>query len=202
MTKLKKLKYVPKYDLSQIFNAKNATIRPPFTWYTLIATWFYVGRIPIMPGTLGSLAVYPIYYLVINTASTLHVVHMFWVWFLALFFIGWYAVFKFEENTATHDHRSVVIDEVLGMLLVFCFCFHQSYSLAKILYKVIDINPLYLSFLIMFVIFRYFDISKPFFIRYIEKLRSSISVILDDLVAAVFTALTINICEGILSRFF
>ena len=51
----KKLKYVPKYDLSHIVNAKNSAIKPPFTWYTLISTWFMVGRIPFAPGTMGKL---------------------------------------------------------------------------------------------------------------------------------------------------
>ncbi len=201
---LKKLKYVPKYDLSKIFNAKNAKINPPLTWYTIIANWFYVGRIPLMPGTLGSLASFPIYYLITNTAtSNDNAVHMFWAWFILLFFIGWYAIFKFEENTATHDHKSVVIDEVLGMLLVFCLCFPQAYSLSKILYKFIDIKPMYLCFLIVFVVFRYFDISKPFFISYIDKhMRSSLSVILDDLAAAILSALIIFIASGILGRFF
>jgi phosphatidylglycerophosphatase A len=200
----KKLKYIPKYDLSAIFNNKSAKINPPLTWYTLIANWFFVGRIPFMPGTLGSLASFPIYYLILVYATSHEMAtQLFWISFIALFSLGWYAVEKFEENTATHDHKSVVIDEVLGMLLVFCLCFPQAYALAKILYKYIDIKPFYLCFGMVFIVFRYFDIRKPFFIKYIDKkMRSSFSVILDDLVAGVFTAIVIYIASAILGKFF
>lgn len=203
MKKLKKLKYVPKYDLSMIYNAKNARINPPFSWYTLIATWFYIGRIPIMPGTMGSLGCFPIYYFVVSHMDSANVMPMFWMFFIPLFFVGWYAVSKFEDNTATHDHKSVVIDEVLGMLLVFCLCFPQAYSLAKILHQFINIKPVYSCFLIVFVVFRYFDIRKPLFIGYVDKhLRNSLSVILDDLLAGAFTFVTIYVANLILGKFF
>ncbi len=187
-----------------IFNAKNAKIRPPFTWYTIIATWFYVGRIPFMPGTMGSLACFPIYYCIVsNAGDAARITQAFWIFFTLLFFIGWYAVSKFEDNTATHDHKSVVIDEVLGMLLVFCLCFPQIYSLSKILSQYISIKPIYLCFLTVFVVFRYFDIRKPFFIKYIDKyMRTSLSVILDDLLAGVFTFFTIYAVNLILGKFF
>lgn len=187
-----------------IYNAKNARINPPFSWYTLIATWFYIGRIPFMPGTMGSLGCFPIYYFVVSHIDeSANIMQMFWMFFIPLFFIGWYAVSKFEDNTATHDHKSVVIDEVLGMLLVFCLCFPQAYSLAKILHQFINIKSIYLCFLIVFVVFRYFDIRKPLFIGYIDKhLRNSLSVILDDLLAGVFTFVTIYVANLILGKFF
>ena len=196
----KKLKYVPKYDLSHIVNAKNSRIKPPFTWYTLISTWFMVGRIPFAPGTLGSLAVYPVFYFIVEHSSgRSHVMEQFWLLLVTFFVLGWASISKYEKVTRTHDHRSVVIDEVLGMFLIFAMGFDTCLDIGIFLRDYIDLPTNFLAFLVAFVTFRYFDIRKPFFIGYIDRLmKSSVSVILDDLLAALFSYFTIVIINTIL----
>lgn len=199
-----KFKYIPKYDLNHLMKGKpkRGKIKPPFAWYTLIATWFYVGMIGFMPGTLGSLASYPLFYIAIY-GSEGHESAMMrcWVIFIALFFIGWAAVRKFEEKTFTHDHKSVVIDEVLGMMLCFALCFEKAYLIGQALKPYFSMKPTTIAFFVTFVVFRYYDITKPLFIKTIDqKMRSSFSVILDDLVAALFSVVTIVIAEMIISR--
>jgi phosphatidylglycerophosphatase A len=199
-----KFKYIPKYDLSHLLKGKagRGKVKPPFAWYTLIATWFYVGVIGFMPGTLGSIASYPLFYVAVYGSDGYESAMMrCWMIFIPLFFIGWLAVRKFEEKTFTHDHKSVVIDEVLGMMLCFAICFDKAYLIGQALKPYFSIKPSNLAFLITLIVFRYYDIKKPLFIRTIDqRMRSSFSVILDDLVAAIFSVMTIIIAEMIISK--
>lgn len=195
-------KYTPKYDLIKLLDAKASKIKPPFTWYTLIATWFYVGMIGFMPGTFGSIASYPLYYVcVYGSESANNAMMRFWMVLIPLFFISWIAIKKFEQKTFTHDNKSIVVDEVLGMLLCFALCFDQAYLLAQTLKPYFSIKPVNLAFIIVLIVFRYFDITKPLFIKYIDKkMRTALSVILDDLVAALFTVAVISIAQMILAK--
>ena len=199
----RKIKYLPKYDLAFLQNNKKRKLKLNFAWYTLISTWFYSGAIPIVPGTIGSLAVFPVYFIIIKLCPDIPSINIaFWMILTALMIIGYFAVKKFQNHNNVHDHSSIVIDEVLGMLLAFSLCFKQSYLLSKKLYPFINIKPLYLSFFIVFIIFRYFDIAKPFFIRFIDKhMNNSLGVILDDLLAGFYTALIVIATYNILNKF-
>ena len=127
----------------------------------------------------------------------------FWVLLILFFGIGWIAVSKYEKETRTHDHRSVVIDEVLGMFLIFAIGFDSCFELALILKKFIEAPTYILTFAIAFIVFRYFDIRKPLFIGHVDKLmRSSFSVILDDLLAGLFSYFAIFIINSILQLIF
>lgn len=186
-----------KYNLGHIPNAKDVRIKPPFSWYTLIATWFYTGM-AVMPGTIGSLATYPLYFFALRSAHTYEdVARNFWIYFGVLFVIGWPAVKKYQTATNTMDHKSVVIDEVLGMLLAFALCFKQAFQLALELRPIVDLAASNIAFLIVFATFRFFDINKPFIIGYIDRRMSgALAVILDDLAAALFTFCTIIVSNG------
>ena len=52
-----------RYSLNHILNAKKIKFKVPFSWYSVISTWFYIGKLPA-PGTCGSIAVYPLYYFI------------------------------------------------------------------------------------------------------------------------------------------
>lgn len=200
--KVKKFKYIHKYDLSNILQSPSAKVRPKFNWYTIISTWFFVGFIPITPGTLGSLAAYPLYHwIVYHSFGMEDVLTRFWIAFLILFIVGWIAINKFQKETFTQDSSCVVIDEVLGMLFVFALCFDKAYACGRLLIKYTNISSVNTAFFIVFIIFRYFDIRKPFFIRTIDRgMKNSLGVIIDDLAAAFFTFLIIMIIYTILSQ--
>ena len=53
-----------RYSLNHILNAKKIKFKIPFSWYSVISTWFYVGKLPA-PGTCGSIAVYPLFYYIL-----------------------------------------------------------------------------------------------------------------------------------------
>lgn len=180
-------------------NPKKSRVRPPFAWYTWIATWFYTGM-AIMPGTIGSLASYPLYYMVLRVSYTYEqVAKNFWIVFGVLFIIGWPAVKKYQEKTNTFDHSSIVVDEVLGMLLAFALCFKQAFLLSMELTPIIDMAPRNIAFFIVFITFRFFDINKPLIVGYIDRnAPGAIGVILDDLAAALLTFCTIVVSNAII----
>ncbi len=188
------------YNFNQLLvNAKSIKIRPPkFAWYTIIVTWFWVGFFPIAPGTVGSLAVYPLYNLIIEHAQDLFhlgairdALFKFWLCTIFLFIIGWLAIIKFQESTGTVDHKMVVIDEVVGMLVAISISFDWAYKLA-LKFNKFDMSERNFAFLLIFALFRFYDIYKPLFISTVDRnYKKPLGVILDDVLAGLFTAFTI-----------
>ena len=130
----------------------------------LIATGFYVGRLPA-PGTLGTLWGIPIVYLVsFNSWTTVATV-------VLLFIVGLIASNGVIRLTGEQDPEEVVIDEIVGY--VACFIF---------------IEPSLKTYLLAFLLFRVLDIFKPFPINLFEKFHGAWGVMLDDLVAGLMTS--------------
>jgi phosphatidylglycerophosphatase A len=189
--------FMNKYDLRHLKDAKHKKINVPFSWYSLIATWFFIGRIPLMPGTLGSLAAYPIYYFFVQQAESIQdVVAFLGTAAVFLTVIGALAISKFQEVTISHDHSSVVVDEVVGQLISLSICFKYAVSAV---YKLpfiseLGINTYDAIFFASFITFRFFDIVKPFFIRTIDRqMRNAFSVILDDILAGIYSGFLVYI---------
>ncbi|MFI4983911.1 MAG: phosphatidylglycerophosphatase A [Rickettsiales bacterium] len=198
------------YDLKFLNAARaNMRVKPPFAWYTIVVTWFYVGMISIAPGTLGSIATYPLYFWITETAdgsediSAMHnVLKKFWAVSVFCFAIGWVAIIKFQQKTRTFDHKMVVIDEVIGMFITLAISFDWAYAIASKLASNFDMSERNFAFLVVLVVFRYYDIMKPFFIGAIDKYyKKPLGVILDDVAAAAFSALTIFILLKITDYF-
>ena len=99
---------------------------------------------------------------------------------LSLFFIN-----KFSAHTQSHDSKIIVIDEFLGIYLILIF-----YDQIKI------INP-YVTMMVIFILFRFFDILKIFPANIIDKrLKSAFGVILDDLIAGIYTIIILYILNA------
>jgi phosphatidylglycerophosphatase A len=190
------------YDFSNIVNAKRMRFKAPKTFYTFIATWFFIGLIGIMPGTLGSIASYPLYIFIYKgaTSNADFIAKIISVTVL-IFVLGWWAINKFQKVTNSFDHQCVVVDEVIGMLIVIAGSWKYLILTSQMLYKYIDLSPPNLSFVIAFITFRYFDIKKPLFIKYFDrKYKNAFGVILDDVLAALFSIGTIYIIYEILNK--
>ncbi|NPA41115.1 MAG: phosphatidylglycerophosphatase A [Aquificae bacterium] len=132
--------------------------------HELIATGFYVGRLPA-PGTLGTLLGIPLVYIVAFN---------WWTVLIALgvlFFIGLITSNEVIRITGEQDPEQVVIDEVVGYLACFLL-----------------IEPSLKAFILAFIIFRVLDIFKPFPINLFEKFPGAYGVMLDDLVAGLLTS--------------
>lgn len=138
----------------------------------IIATFFGVGYFPLAPGTLTSFIVVLIYKFILYRISW--PVHL--LIFLILFLIGTLTSSKFSSELNKKDPRKIVIDEASGQFLAL-FQLSSSWF------------PLLLSFLL----FRFFDIIKPFPIKKVETFPKGWGIMLDDIVAALYAGIIFNI---------
>jgi phosphatidylglycerophosphatase A len=190
------------------FNAKKFSrglrVSSSINWYTILVTWFYTGKFPIAPGTVGSIASFPLfYYITQHYENVFEIICMFWYFSFALIILGTMAISRFQKETFTFDHPSVVIDEVAGMMLTFAICFKPLYKLSTLIYSkaLWFVEPLTLCFLIGLVVFRFYDIYKPLIIGYVDKnIRYPIGVMLDDVLAEDFAGLTITFIWELISK--
>jgi phosphatidylglycerophosphatase A len=137
---------------------------------TLIATFFYTGRLPKMPGTWGSLAALPCAWYLWSLAPE-------WAWpiFALSVAIGIWAAHKYVRFTGKEDNQEIVIDEVLGIFVTAILAKHTLAHYAAV-----------------FVLFRLFDIWKPFPVRWFDdNVHGGLGVVLDDLVAGLWALLCI-----------
>ncbi|CAL7961129.1 Phosphatidylglycerophosphatase A [Alphaproteobacteria bacterium] len=162
------------------------------SWYFMITSWFWVGRIPIAPGTFGSIAAYPVYYLMVySSASASETVTSLYFSIVLLAVLGYVAIKKFHNVTNLLDHKSIVIDEVIGQLLTIALSYKWLCVIVRNVLKVrTESRIVNYIFVISLILFRFFDIKKPFFIWFMDRSlkKYAAGVILDDIVAAIFSA--------------
>jgi len=147
-------------------------------------TIFCIGYTKFAPGTLGSLCGIIIFYYFYNFFSANPMYLFFLISFI--FILGWYFIFTYVYKNKIHDPSEIIIDEFIGQLL----------SLSPLLFlsnfKLNDDYFLELLFF-SFLLFRFFDILKPWPINIIDRSRSSLSIIMDDIVAGLFSAIIVFI---------
>jgi phosphatidylglycerophosphatase A len=136
----------------------------------ILSTFFYVGLIPFAPGTFASIAGVFLFCLVRASPSGFAAV------FFSVAVAGFMVSGKAEEVFRKKDAACIVIDEVAGMLLCFLFLPYSPWVVIA-----------------AFVLFRVFDIWKPYPIRLIQNMRGSMGVMGDDILAAVLTNLILQI---------
>ena len=147
----------------------------PYPWAWL-AYGFGAGLFPKAPGTVGTLVAVPIYLLFIQSG--------FWIYSLLVLIsiaAGIWICQKASDQLQSHDHPGIVWDEVAGFLLTMWMI------------------PFSLGTLVAgFLLFRLFDILKPWPIRIADsKVSGGFGIMLDDLIAAVFA----NLCLHVLIHF-
>ncbi len=136
--------------------------------YVLVATWFGCGLLIPASGTWGSLGALPFGLILLKLGGA----PLLLATIALLLPLGFWASRLFHEATKTEDCGAVVVDEVAGMWVALL---------------VTSLNPILV--LAAFVLFRFFDILKPWPISFVEKkLPGDWGVMADDLLAGVFTA--------------
>ncbi len=141
-----------------------------------IATLGFIGYMPIAPGTFGS-AVTMLYFILVKPSIFHNAVLL-----LIIIPLGIIASEKTETILNEKDSRHIVIDEVGG------------YALSVFL-----LQSNLMTYIMAFFIFRFFDILKPPPIRYIErKVSGGTGIMLDDLIAGIYTNITIQLWNQIL----
>ena len=152
----------------------------------IIATFFGVGLLKPAPGTWGSLAALPIFWLIFNLFGLYGIIAS----TAAIFYFGWKATEAFSESSGTHDASEIVIDEVLGQFIALWPVAIGAWMNGA------SITVLWPGWVSAFVLFRVFDIWKPGFIRSIDQRSTAMSVMLDDLFAGVLAALGTCLLAG------
>lgn len=148
--------------------------------YKIIASGLGTGYAPIAPGTAGSVLGILIIYLVNNAlryinslSSIVSVLNLLAI--IIVLLLGVYSTKKVHTVWA-HDDGRIVIDEIVGVwIAVLTIPFKWEY---------------YLSALILF---RFFDIAKPFLIRKIDQLKNDWAVMLDDVLAGIYANLVLQL---------
>ena len=141
---------------------------------------FFIGYIKFASGTWGSLASIIIIFPIIKFTSLSFEILV--GVFIILFFISNFFINYFSQITETYDSKYIVIDELLGIFIILIF------------YDFILIYNDILTLILIFVIFRTFDIVKIFPANIIDKkIKNGFGVILDDIVAGIYTILTLII---------
>lgn len=144
----------------------------------IISTGLGVGYFPFAPGTMGALVILILFWIVPALTPFQLIVVVF-----ALSALGIFTATVTEKeiseklgSTKGKDPGIIVIDEIVGMLVALIFV------------------PKTISFLIIaFILFRIFDITKPFPIRRIEKLYSGWGIVFDDIAAGIYANLIIQL---------
>ena len=144
-----------------------------------ILTGFYIGKIKYAPGTFGTLLAIPIFLLIYDFNLITKISIVFLIFLISLFLLSQsYKKQVFKDI----DDKSIVIDEVIGYLIFIVF---------------FD-NTLFVLFS-SFLIFRLFDIVKPYPISLIDKkMKNALGVILDDIIAGLFSGITLFIIIHVL----
>ena len=147
-------------------------------------TIFCIGYTKFAPGTLGSLCGVLTFYYFYNFFSA-YPIYLFFL-ISAIFILGWYFIFTYVHKNKIHDPSEIIIDEFIGQLI----CLTPLLFLSNF-----QFNPEYLTEIIIFafLLFRFFDILKPWPINIIDRSRSSISIIMDDIIAGLFSAIILFI---------
>lgn len=140
----------------------------------LIVSFFHIGNVPKAPGTAASLAGALIYLIL----QPLFLIHIFL--FAIITAMGFIVGEAAEKAYKKKDPPQVVIDEVAGMLLS---CFLLPAKISVIFWA--------------FVLFRLFDITKIFPIRNLEKMQGGVGIMMDDLMAGLYTNLIMHIAVAL-----
>ena len=150
----------------------------------LISTFFGNGYISKIPGTFTSLSTLVILYILFEILQFRNLNYIL-ILYSIIFFYSFYAVMDSETEFENKDPRQIVIDEVLGQTMPLILIVYLSSK------NLINI-PIEIYYLLSFILFRFFDIVKPFPVSYFDKQHKNFfGIIMDDIVAGLYTMLII-----------
>jgi len=162
------------------------------TLNTLFVTMFGLGKVPKIPGTFGSLATVVVLYLffhIFNISSNIILIGL-----IIIFIYSFSAVALHIKNNENKDPKEVVIDEFIGQSIPI-YLYEISHGIEK------NPNEAIIFYGICFVLFRYFDIMKPFPVSFFDKnFKNSFGVIMDDVCAGFYVVLSL-ICFMVLKNY-
>lgn len=150
----------------------------PTDYLALAIATFGVGYLPLMPGTFGSLVSVGMFLLLARANMPLVAVVL--VLILAVTFAGIWAGSRIEQLSGRKDPGKVVVDEVAGQLIaLFPLTLVAQWSTGAVI--------------LSFILFRFFDIVKPYPANRLQELEGGTGIMFDDLVAGVYSAIVVSI---------
>ena len=145
-----------------------------FKFSKFFISLFGIGFVPLVSGTLGSLFAIIFFYIILNYTSILTLI----IFFIICFFVSLKFISIYSFDKKIYDSSEIVIDEFLGIFLIMIF------------YDYIKFTNDLLMFILIFLLFRFFDIIKIYPANWIDiNLKNSLGVVLDDLVAGIYCVL-------------
>ena len=143
---------------------------------SIFTTLFGIGYSPIAPGTIGSIFSIVFLYFLIKFVSYSFLV----IIFIIIFITSLKLIEKYSNLLKSHDSSTIVIDEFLGIFLIILF------------YDYLKFTNDFIMFLLILILFRFFDILKIFPINWVDKnIKNSFGVVLDDLLAGVYSIIVL-----------
>ena len=143
----------------------------------LIATWFGTGLLPWAPGSWGSLAALPCAWVIVHIAGPAALAAA----AMLVFALGWWAAAAVAAASGNEDPGFIVVDEVVAQWLVL--------APAPLDWRV---------YAAAFLLFRIFDITKPWPARAIERrVKGGLGIMLDDIVAALYAVVLLWTGAGV-----
>jgi phosphatidylglycerophosphatase A len=141
----------------------------------MLFTGFFTGYSPLAPGTAGTLVALIIYLIIYYFVGTA----VMWVNMVLVLLLAWPAMLlceKGEKFFQKKDPGEVVLDEIVGFwLALFALPFN------------------WVALFMAFILFRFFDIVKPFPIRQAQSLEGGLGVVLDDYIAGAYTVVILQL---------
>ena len=160
---------------------------------TLFVTMFGLGKVKKIPGTLGSLATVIILYIffhILNLSSNIILIFL-----IIIFIYSFSAIATHIEDIKDKDPKEVIIDEFIGQSIPI-YLYEISHGIEK------PSDEAVIFYGVCFVLFRFFDIAKPFPVSFFDKnFKNSFGVIMDDVCAGFYVVLSL-ICFMVVSSYF
>ena len=160
---------------------------------SIFVTMFSLGRIGFLPGTLGSLATVIFLFVcfhILNISSNIILIIL-----VITFAYSFIAIKNYTENNENKDPGEIIIDEFIGQTIPI-YLYEISHGTEKTMDQAIII------YTVCFMLFRFFDILKPFPVSYFDKKqKNSFGVVMDDVCAGLYVVLSL-ICFMVLKNLF
>jgi len=164
------------------------------TFNYLFVTCFGIGTFRFAPGTITSFVT------IIFLFSLFHIINLsnniILIALVLIFIYSFYAVSEYIKENENKDPKEIVVDEFIGQSIPI-YLYEIAHGTMK------DPQESVLFYLYIFILFRYFDIKKPYPVNYIDKkFKNSFGVIIDDVVAGLYVVLTLIIFMIVKLKFF
>jgi phosphatidylglycerophosphatase A len=153
------------------------------TFNSFLVTMFGLGKIKFMPGTFGSLVTTIfLFYLFHSLKISSNIIL---IGLIIIFIYSFYAISTHIVGNKNKDPGEIIIDEFLGQSIPI-YLYEISHGTTK------ENNEAMVYYALFFILFRYFDIMKPFPVSFFDKnFKNSFGVIMDDICAGLYVVLTV-----------